>query len=464
MSARELFAYLLIAGLICVSPQARSWNDRSRLATTQSLAEHGRFAIEGSAFFDTGDKLLIDGRYYSDKPPTLPALMALLYLPLHRAGLRLADEPWNPAYLILLWVVIRGGWWLSLLAYDAAIREYDLPAPLRLLATAGLGLGTLYFCWGSVISNHAPSAALLMVGLLALLRARQAAPEAHARRHRALAAAGLALALCAAVDIPSTLFYAAFGAMVLATPRLRGPRLGGALAYALPALVMLPNWWLIYHLTGALTPLQFVPEYFDWPGSPVTIEALSGTRVNSWRETAAYAFTCLLGERGFLLYNPILFLAVPLMIRAAWRGEGPFAAEARWGGLAVLGTLAYYLTRSRDFSGWSYSIRWFVTYLPLLMLYLPAWLAPREGEPPARHATRVRVAVDLLLTGAAISLVGCLQPWSSQDVLLRLHEGSGLSPLAYVIALPLGLLGLLLIAKLATQRLIIGPLEAISNT
>src|SRR5829696_9086625 len=67
-------------------PFASSWNDGSRLASVEALVERGTFCIDGTTFLapngapaydpanpllerGTLDKLRIDGRWYSDKPP-----------------------------------------------------------------------------------------------------------------------------------------------------------------------------------------------------------------------------------------------------------------------------------------------------------------------------------------------------------------------------------------------------------
>lgn len=44
-----------------------SWNDASRMPTIQSLVEKSIFIIDESIYFETGDKYLFDGHYYSDK-------------------------------------------------------------------------------------------------------------------------------------------------------------------------------------------------------------------------------------------------------------------------------------------------------------------------------------------------------------------------------------------------------------
>src|SRR5687768_10760158 len=69
----------LVASLGC-RPYAGSWNDASRLATVESLVDRQTLSIDDSLFVrgpaGTRDKLLIDGRFYSDKSPVPAILMA----------------------------------------------------------------------------------------------------------------------------------------------------------------------------------------------------------------------------------------------------------------------------------------------------------------------------------------------------------------------------------------------------
>src|SRR4051812_31298561 len=81
---------------IAARPYAGAWNDGSRLATVESLVDRHTFAIDDSIYlnpsdaarppydptnalvarYGTLDKLLIDGRWYSDKSPVSAVLMA----------------------------------------------------------------------------------------------------------------------------------------------------------------------------------------------------------------------------------------------------------------------------------------------------------------------------------------------------------------------------------------------------
>src|SRR5262245_17141109 len=99
--ARSFGCIYLAAGVLAIltaRPYAGGWNDGSRLATVESLVDHHTWAINDSIYVTpdraaqqpyapdsvaaqtgTFDKLLIDGRFFSDKSP-VPALpMAGVY-------------------------------------------------------------------------------------------------------------------------------------------------------------------------------------------------------------------------------------------------------------------------------------------------------------------------------------------------------------------------------------------------
>jgi len=101
-----LGACALVFAAAGAKPFASSWNDGSRLASVESLVERGTFCIDDSVFhpperargalpyepsnpaLHTGtlDKLLIDGRWYSDKPPLVSLPLAAAYRALMACG------------------------------------------------------------------------------------------------------------------------------------------------------------------------------------------------------------------------------------------------------------------------------------------------------------------------------------------------------------------------------------------
>ena len=80
MQQKFLVPLLIIVSLLTINPRINGWNEASRMALTQSIVEHHELTIDQSTFQDTGDKLFINGQFYSDKPTTPSFLAALVYL------------------------------------------------------------------------------------------------------------------------------------------------------------------------------------------------------------------------------------------------------------------------------------------------------------------------------------------------------------------------------------------------
>ncbi len=96
-----VLAFSVVIAAASARPYAGGWNDGSRLATVECLVDYHTLAIDHSIFVQppddphtpspypldepdllfhgTDDKLLIHGRYYSDKSPVPALLMAGVY-------------------------------------------------------------------------------------------------------------------------------------------------------------------------------------------------------------------------------------------------------------------------------------------------------------------------------------------------------------------------------------------------
>ncbi len=126
-----------------------SWNDGSRLAAIESLAERGTWQIDNSPFLQwTGDKLFLQGHWYSTKPPLFQAFGAGIYRLLRSTlGVSLAPtadgQTGTTAYKALTFLTtgLPSAAMLALL-YLFLIR-LNLSARVALLTTALLAFGTM---------------------------------------------------------------------------------------------------------------------------------------------------------------------------------------------------------------------------------------------------------------------------------------------------------------------------------
>jgi len=401
---RRLLYCLAILAVTTTHGVPGSWNDQSRMAAVQSLVESGSLIIDDTAFASTGDRVFINGHFYSDKLPGPAVLGAAVYLPLYHAGLRL-HPGWSVAYYLITLLTVKLLWVLGIVALFLSLRFTGLSERQRLLASLALGIGSLYFTWSTTFNSHELAAAFLGIGFYFLLQARF-----EGRVKRNLLVAGLCLSAAATADVPTGIFYALFLLYVLGHPQLRS----GTISYLLALAVTLPpTLALTYSIHHSFMPLQLVDAYFQYPGSPWgdnsdDAERLSGIHLNHGAFALSYGVLALIGPRGFLLYNPVLWIAVWELIRAAGR-RGPFHSEAWVVGAGSVVLVAYYLLFTSNYGGASYSIRWFVPVLPLVFFFLYRFL--ESGGPQRARGFRA-----LLLLSAGIACVGALDPWSHEDL------------------------------------------------
>ena len=388
-------AALLLAGL-GVRPHAGGWNDGSRLAAAESLAERGTLAIDGSVYvqpwsaaappFTPGDALLaekgtldrirVGGRFYSDKPLLPSIAMAGTWKVARFLGARpVAEEPRAFARLMgLLFAAVPFA--LAVAALHAtALRVLREPVRAAVLAAA-VSFATVAPAWGRQVNGHVLLLALLAALLAGLLRWG----EEGARPRPLLLVLGLLLGLAWAVEPGlGPLLGLVFGGLVALRSR-------GAVAPALLLAGALPPLALHYavnvSLFGTWLPANAVPAHLAWPGSPFTEETMTGRllpRGAAWG--ALYALDLLFGKKGFLLHAPPLLLllpAAPLLLRAV-RARGAAWAEAAASAALLLGTWLLYAATSTNLSGACVSVRWFVPLLAPALLLLAVALRERPA-------------------------------------------------------------------------------------
>jgi hypothetical protein len=398
--------FLVVAAATAVSfvsamDYAGSFNDGSRLATVDSLVDHHTLAIDDSVFVKvpprdgpapspyggpyaehmergTFDKVRVNGRFYSDKPPVPQVLLAGWYQVLQwTTGLSARQRPdlfcyWMTvascglAYVVSVWCAFRLG------------RLLRLALSLRVLLAASLGLATLALPYLRHVNAH-----IWLLGVAAALMLNLAwlAEEAQVGRLRwpRLVAIGTLAGLGYAMEggAGPVLWACTLGLVAYRSRRL-GP-VAVCLMASLPWLVA--HHALNYAIGGTFKPVNAVPEYFDYPGSGFSAQNMTGRwHHDSLGDFLSYAATLLIGDRGFIDANLPLFLAVPAFVvlvvrRTPYRPEILFGAA--WGG----GTWLIYAALSDNYSGGCFSIRWFVPLLAPAYFVLAVFLRyyPRYG-------------------------------------------------------------------------------------
>jgi len=330
---------------------------------------------------------------------------AIVYFPLRMLGLRL--DPHGSAAYVALTFILNGLFTVGgLLCFFNALSRTTLPQYLHLPLTASLAAASLVLPYSTTLNAHGFCASLMCIGLYALVRSEDPNPP-----RAAVFCAGLAFAAAASADHGMLVFYGLFFLCILARPGARIRLLG----YLVAGLLLIGATCAYYYVVGhSIRPFNVRPEFYVYPGSPwvTTGEStarLTGASRNSLPFATMYAFLMLFGKRGFLLYNSLSLLALYGIVRTA-AGRARYWREALAVLLGTCALIAYYAFSSANFSGASYSIRWFVPLLPLWWFFgaralqnLPVW-SPWK-----------RCLVGCLCTLSVVyALAGAMNPWPEE--------------------------------------------------
>jgi hypothetical protein len=394
VSRRELILVLmasLIVALVSVRPYAGGWNDGSRLALVESLVDFRTLSIDQSIFVDpartkgteakpyppeqqglmergTLDKVLIKGRFYSDKPMIPGLFMAAIYQVLEwTTGLQARSRPGLFVYAMTL---ISSG-----LAYVVAVlcihllgRRVLSGSSMALAVTISFALGSSALAYVRQVNSHEgllAVAAALLVCLHCLPQRLLQTPSPRGL----MAGMGVLTGLAYCMDFAlGPLLLVAILPLIIYRCRVIGRRGPGMvtlfLLSALPLIVM--HHALNYHIGGTIRPVNTVAEYLFWPGSPFNTGNATGPWLHRsiWR-TMAYALELLFGKKGFVLHQPVLILAFlgGITLTIEKRALLPELPEMLFSlGWSVAAWLVY-SWGSTNASGVCATIRWFVPLL-----------------------------------------------------------------------------------------------------
>ena len=412
---------LAVAG---VRPYAGSWNDGSRLAAVDSLLSRDTLVIDDSMFVNpslapaghspydpadgnlqsrgTLDKLLINGHFHSDKPPLVSIVLAAMYRPVELIGLGPSPAE-NPEGFIWLLTEMTSvaGMAVSLGCLHLLGRQVGLEWATHTLWLGSFAVGTFALAYTRHVNGHILQLAAASVWCLAAVR--MAANLSPAARFAWSLVLGTALGFGYNLDLGSGPLMLALGLLVVAFR-------SGTLSLMTTSIAAMP-WvvachWLNLSIGGVAGPLNAVPEYLAWPGSPFSTGNMTGVLRHSPGGWLLYAGSLLGGKHGFLVHNLPLLLAIPALasIRSSvWRLE--LLGCLGWCGAAWL----LYSLMSNNHSGGSCSVRWFVPFLAPGFFLLAVYLV----EHPSKFA-------DLAVLGAWGTVLGFtmwrIGPWTTRMI------------------------------------------------
>ncbi len=366
-----VFLVVLAVGLLQTKTIHGSWNESSRLAAIESVVERGTWRIDASPYgHETGDKLLLDGHYYSDKPPLFAAIAAIPYVVLHYGlGATLAINGCQPGMLcVYYWLtVLMDGIPAALMAalFYQLGQQYTHSVGWALALTGLLYFGTIVWPYSLIFNHHLPAAAVLFVSFYLLVGIKP--------RRFHLLAAGLLAGTAVMFDLTSA--FLAFALLVMAWLDQRRDVsffVGGALIPGLATLIF------NYQITGGLLLPYFSGQGYEYPGSP-----FAGTLAGQHppENGLLYAFRSLVGDHGLLGYCPLLILALIGLIQVAKTRDHPLAIKGALILLGIIGHIIFVLLRTDNFGGDAYGNRFFIPFIPTLIFFTALMVPVRFAKP-----------------------------------------------------------------------------------
>jgi len=348
-----------------------SWNDISHVATMQSLVERGTWRLDDSPWLPrTADHIVVNGHAYSDKMPLLSWAGAAIYAVLRDAmGATLAPNcsqtghPCAYYWLTLLFVGLPTA--MAVWLFHECVLHVGGSGWAGAVAAIALGLGTTMLPYAVVFNHHVP-AAVSLLGAFYLLLSRR---DGHAWW---LAAAGALTTLAVAFDAVAAIMAVTVGTIAVVRTRRRVVYFVAGAALPVLATVLLD-----YRITGTVLPPYLIVNGYNYPGSPFPATIAGNGTPDSY---GWYAFHMLVGNYGLFAFNPLLLMALVGAIVVAGMRAHPLRVEASAVALGFVALSVFLVTHTSNYGGRAYGERWFMTAIPLLMLFgvfLPPLNAPR---------------------------------------------------------------------------------------
>ena len=298
--------------LLLTRHNTASWNDASRFATIEKLVSEQTLSINNSIFW-TGDKIYVNGLFYSDKPPLFAVFASVPYAVLYQLGIPFSYHPSEIVYITNLFALglpfILFGYalyWFARKDNPSYDKEKILFMVLLLL------MGTVLLSYTTQLNNHITAA--MFVGFAALIMYYK---KTYSARDTFFIA--LLLSFATTFDLGAG-FIAVCSAIVVGWNVLKNNeqrttnKYKKILLYCLGAFIpILIHYFVNVQITGDIKPGSMHPEFFNWEGSEFSTANLTSASlaVDSFVGWLKYIwYMVFFGYKGLLLHSPIIGLGI----------------------------------------------------------------------------------------------------------------------------------------------------------
>ena len=356
-------------------------NDSSRYAQIEALVDYHQTNINESKYNWTIDRVTLNEKDYSNKPPSLSIIGSGIYFVLKNIfGLTFQKNESLTVYLLTLLVIGLSTSWLATKFYTSLEIHKNIQHNIRVLATLALTTGTILTSFSVTFNNHTVAAALIFAAF----------SDAMAQKSFK---AGMWVSLAMCIDVvPGALFIPVL-ALFLFYERGRNGLLkyftsvfiGGILFVSLNLLIAghpLPPKLIaggIDHSSQYESVVQHVPLPKNW----------------------LYPLQCLFGWHGFFSVSPVLIIGAIGLVLAVKKKEPLKRRNTIFVGSGVLVMLLGYAFFIGSLGGWSYGIRYLIPIMPILLFFIPVVL----------KKMRTPIFICILTLSTLFALIGMYNPW-----------------------------------------------------
>ncbi|MFP6582293.1 MAG: hypothetical protein VCD00_07025 [Candidatus Hydrogenedentota bacterium] len=363
----------------------------SRMATVYALVHDGTWQIDaaetGNPFANrTVDKVKVDGKLYSSKPPVMPLMMTVHYWVLHRIANFDLDREGDRLALLKIQVItfITIPFALAGFAFYFLLRSYALGTGATLIPIIALMSGTEYAGYAAAMNNHVPATACL-IGAFAVFRCVD--EKKNVQTGIICALAGLCLGLSVVIDLPSAIFVVVLAIAFVS----KFSRQNIAWAVAAASIPLIVHCAIMISLHGSPVPFQMNHEYYMYEESywrdPYGVDGLN----HPW---GLYLFNMTIGRVGVFLLYPVMVIG---LMELLFREKGRDRRQSLWNAsilAAFLILVLYYLTGTNNYGGASYGFRWFIIITPFFLVGA-AQAVDRIANTPGRIVVWIALAISI---------------------------------------------------------------------